>query len=197
VTDSLFHCPACGGDRAFRLRRPRAWFRLVGIAIVPVGRGGPLVECRACAARFSPVVLDVPTAVRLEELVWRGTRTAAAFVLTGLLAGPSAHRGVDDARVALDVLRRVLGPDYGPEVLSADLAAHREGSDLGVLEHLAPHLSMPGREGLLRGLADLVLALHRSGGPDWSRLENVAAALGVPPTHVRGIVEEASARARE
>ena len=196
MTANLFHCPDCGGDRAFRLRRPRAWSRLAGVAGT-TGGGEPLVECRACTARFSPVVLDVPTAARLEELLWRGSRTAAAYVLTGLLAAPGPQRGVDDAQVALGVLRTVLGPDYGPEVLSADLAAHREGSDLGVLEQLAPHLSMLGREGLLRGLADLVLALHRTGGPDWSRVGNVADALGVPPSHLRGIVEEASARARE
>jgi hypothetical protein len=197
VTASLFHCPSCGGDRAFRLWCPRVWSRLVGVVGIPVGRDEPLVECRACTARFSPAVLDVPTAARLEELLWRGSRTAAAYVLTGLLAAPGPQRGVGDARVALGVMRRALGPDYGPEVLSADLAAHREGSDLGVLEQLAPHLSMLGREGLLRGLADLVLALHRSGGPDWSRVGSVADALGVPPSHVRGIVEEASARARE
>jgi hypothetical protein len=164
---------------------------------MPVRRGEPLVECRACAVRFSPAVLGVPTAARLEELLWRGTRTAAAYVLTGLLARPGPHRGIEDVRVALGLLGRVLGPDYGPELLAADLAAHREGTDLGVLEHLAPHLSALGREGLLRALADLVLALHGSGAPDWSRLGDIAAALGVPPPHVRGIVEEASARGRE
>ena len=162
--------------------------------VVPVGRGEPLVECRACAVRFSPAVLGVPTAARLEELLWRGSRTAAAYVLTGLLARPGGSRGVDDVRVVLGVLGRVLGPDYGPELLAADLAAHREGSDLGVLEHLAPHLAELGREGLLRVLADLVLALHDSGDPDWSRLGHIAAALGVPPPHVRGIVEDAAAR---
>lgn len=164
---------------------------------MPVGRGRPFVQCCACARRFAPVVLDVPTAARLDELLWRGSRTAAAYVLTGLLAGAGGSRGADDMRLILAVLRGVLGPDYGPEVLSADLAAHREGSDLSVLEQLAPHLSLLGGGGLLRGLADLVLALDRSGGPDWSRLGDVAAALGVPSTHVHGIVEEASARARE
>jgi hypothetical protein len=197
VTTGLFHCPACGGDRAFRLRHARAWCRVARVPLGPGRRGAAFVECRACARRFAPVVLDVPTAARLEQLLWRGSRTAAAYVLTGVLAGPGSPRGVDDGRLALAVLRRVLGPDYGPEVLSADLAAHREGSDLGAIEQLAPHLSVLGREGLLRGLADLVLALDRSGGPDWSRLGDVAAALGVRSTHVRGIVEEASARARE
>jgi hypothetical protein len=164
---------------------------------MPAGRGEPFVQCRTCAARFSPVVLDVPTAARLEELLWRGTRTAAAYVLVGLLRGPAGHLGVDDLRPALAPLGDVLGPDYGPEVLSADLAAHREGSDLDVLEQLGACLSVLGRESLLRGLADLVLALDHSGGPDWRRLGEVAIALGVPAGHVRGIVEAASDRARE
>ena len=90
----------------------------------------------------------------------------------------------------------MLGPDYGDEVLAADLAAHREGTDLDVLEQLAPHLSVHGAEGLLRGLADLVLMLDGVSGPDWRRLGHVATALGITSTHLRGIVEEASARAR-
>jgi hypothetical protein len=165
--------------------------------MAPVPRGEPFVQCRTCAAQFSPVVLDVPTAARLDELLWRGTRTGAAYLLVGLLGGPAAHLGVDDLRRALAPLGAVIGPDYGPEVLAADLAAHREGSDLDVLEQLAASLSVLGRECLLRGLADLVLALDRSGRPDWSRLGEVATALGVPAGHARGIVEEASARARE
>jgi len=188
----MFHCPACGGDREFRLwRSPGRLGGLTGRV-----RAERPVRCRACGGRFPPATLDVPTAARLEELVWRGTRTAAAYVLIGLGVAPlppAAH----DREHALATLRRVLGPDYGPEMLSADLAAHREGSDLGVLTQLAPHVSAPGREGLLRGLADLVLALDRSGGPDWSRLGVVATALGVPPAQVRGIVDEAWARARE
>jgi hypothetical protein len=213
VTTGVFHCPACGGDREFRLRRHRGWRncgwrhrgwrRLGGLPLVrrvlavPAGSGEPSVECRACAGRFSPAVLDVPTSARLEDLVWRGTRTAAVYVLTGLLAAPRAGRGADDARLAVATLRRVLGPDYGPEVLSADLAAHREGSDLHVLAQLAPHVSAPGRTGLLRGLADLVLALDRSSSPDWSRLGDVATALGIAPGSARAVVEEAWARARE
>jgi hypothetical protein len=186
-----FHCPGCGGDRTYRRRSSRGRF-----PVVPAGSAEPLVECRTCRGRFSPGVLDVPTSARLEELLWRGSRTAAAYVLTGLLAD-AAPRSTDDVRLALGVLRRVLGPDYGPEVLAPDLAAHREGTDLEVLEQLAPHLSVHGAEGLLRGLADLVLLLDGAAGPDWRRLGHVAVALGVTPTHLRGIVDEAWARARE
>lgn len=195
-TSGLFHCPGCGGDRLFRFRQLRAWLRLRRVPVVPLRRNAPSVECLSCAGRFSPGVLDVPTSARLEEVLWRGTRTAAAYVLTGRLANGDRW-SADQARRALAVLRRVLGPDYGLDLLAVDLAAHREGSDLEVLRDLATHISLLGRESVLRGLADLVLVLDRSGAPDWSRLGVVAAGLDVPPAHVRAVVDQASARAHE
>jgi hypothetical protein len=137
-------------------------------------------------------VLDVPTSARLAELLSRGMRTAAAYVLTGLV-GPAGA----DLSVAAGMLQTSLGPEYTPELLAADLAAHREGSDFTVLGQLAPQLTLLGRESLLRGLADLVLAIDGSGEPDWLRIGHVAAALGVAAARARRIVEEACSRARE
>jgi hypothetical protein len=209
VATGLFHCPSCGGDRPYRLRRPRAWLHLFWIAVLPLRTDEEYVECDLCRTRYQPSVLAVPTSERLGELLSRGTRTAAAYVLTGLIGGPETggpktggtvarrDRGDDDLRVAASVLQRSLGPGYTPEVLAADLAAHREGSDFTVLQLLAPQLTVLGKESLLRGLADLVLGLARGGEADWRRVGDVAAALAITPTHLRGIVDEASARARE
>jgi hypothetical protein len=206
VATGLFHCPSCGGDRQYVLRRPRAWIHVFWIPVIPLGAGEEHVECEVCRTRYEPSVLDVPTSARLGELLSRGTRTAAAYVLTGLIGGSEAgrtgttsrpDRGCDDLAVAVAVLQGSLGPGYTAEVLAADLAAHREGSDFTVLLQLAGQLTVLGRETVLRELADLVVALAHGGEPDWRRLGDVAAALGVPPAQLHAIVEEASARARE
>jgi hypothetical protein len=195
VATGMFHCPSCGGDRRYRQRRPRAWIHVFWIPVVPLGTGEEYVECAACRTRYQRSVLEVPTSVRLGELLSRSTRTAAAYVLTGLPSG--RDRSDEDLRIATSVLQRALGPGYTTEVLAADLAAHREGTDFTVLQQLAAELTVLGKESVLRGLADLVLALARGGEPDWRRVGHVAAALGITPTHLRGIVDEASARARE
>lgn len=192
VADGLFHCPSCGGDRRYQLRRPRAWIHVVRLPVVPLRDGADYVECDTCHARHEPAVLEVPTSARLGELLSRGVRTSAAYVLTGLVGLVAA-----DLSVAAGVLQTSLGPDYTPELLAADLAAHREGSDFTVLEQLAPQLTPLGRESLLRGLADLVLAVEGGGEPDWLRIGHVAAALRVPAARVRAIVEDARSRARE
>jgi hypothetical protein len=201
VASGLFHCPSCGGDRRYRLRRPRAWIHVFWIPVVPMRGGEEYVECDLCRTRYRPSVLEVPTSERLGELLSRGIRTAAAYVLTGLISGPETGRagGItgrqdrgDDVQVAASVLQQSLGPGYTPEMLAADLAAHREGSDFTVLQQLAAQLTPLGKESLLRGLADLVLAIARGGEPDWRRVGHVSAALGVTPTHLRGIVDEAS-----
>jgi hypothetical protein len=207
VATGLFHCPSCGGDRQYAVRRPRAWIHVFWIPVVPLGFREEQVECEVCSTRYEPSVLDVPTSARLGELLSRGTRTAAAYVLTGLSGGSGTgraesaasrpDRSAGDLDVAVGVLQRSLGPGYSPEMLAADLAAHREGSDFGVLLQLAGQLTVLGKESLLRGLADLVLAMTRGSEPDWRRLGDVASALGITPTHLRGIVEEASTRTRE
>jgi hypothetical protein len=144
-----------------------------------------------CGSRFSPGVLEVPTSEQFGELLSRGVRTAAAYLITAAEAGPEALPR------AVEVLQRSLGPGYSRELLEADLAAHRQGSDFAVLGRLAGQLDVLGKERLLRGLADLDLAIADGREPDWSRLGDVAAALGVTPAHVRGIVDEARARSRE
>jgi hypothetical protein len=191
VATGTFHCPVCGLDRGYRLRAPRAWFHLFWIPLVPLRRGADVVECDVCRSKFSPDVLEVPTSDQLGELLSRGMRTAAAYLITAAEAGPEALPR------AVAVLQRSLGPTYSRELLEADLAAHRQGSDFAVLGRLAGQLDLLGREQLLRVLADLELAIADGYAPDWSRLGDVAAALGVTPTHLQGIVQEARARSRE
>ena len=204
VATGLFHCPSCGGDRRYRLRRPRMWVHLFWIPLVPLRVGEDYVECDTCGGRFHCSVLEVPTSQRLAELLSRGTRTAAAYVIVGLLGAPDSGTPVTPATApsgdlerAVGVLRRSLGPGYTRDVLVADLAAHREGTDFAVLDQLAGQLTVLGKERLLRGLADLVLAMTRCGEPDWRRLADVAGALGITPVHLYGIVDDAAARARE
>lgn len=191
VATGTFHCPVCGVDRGYRLRRPRAWFHLFWIPLIPLRQGRPVVECDVCRSKFSPDALEVPTSEQFGELLSRGVRTAAAYLITAAEAGPEALPR------AVAVLQRSLGPAYSRELLEADLAAHRQGSDFAVLGRLAGHLDVLGKEQLLRGLADLELAIADGREPDWSRLGDVAAALGVTPTHLRGIVLQARTRSRE
>jgi hypothetical protein len=191
VTTGTFHCPVCGVDRGYRLRSPRSWFHLFWVPLVPLRQGEPFVECDVCRSRFPQDVLEVPTSEQFGELLSRGVRTAAAYLITTAEAGPDAL----DRAVA--VLQRSLGPAYTREVLEADLAAHRHGSDFAVLGRLSGQLDLLGKERLLRGLADLQLAVGDRSEADWSRLGDVAAALGVTPVHLRGIVHEATTRSRE
>ena len=191
VATGTFHCPVCGVDRGYRLRRPRAWFHLFWIPLIPLRQGPPVVECDVCRSRFSADALEVPTSEQFGELLSRGVRTAAAYLITADEARPEALPR------AVAVLQRSLGPAYSRELLEADLAAHRQGSDFAVLGRLAGHLDVLGKEQLLRGLADLELAITDGPEPDWARLGDVAAALGVTPTHLRGIVLQARTRSRE
>jgi hypothetical protein len=191
VSTGHFHCPVCGVDRGYRLRAPRSWFHVFWIPLIPMRQGEEFVECDACSSRFEPGVLGVPTSEQFGELLSRGVRTAAAHLVT------AAEASGEDLARAVPILQRSLGAGYTREVLEADIAAHRQGSDLSVLGCLTGQLDVLGKERLLRGLADLQLAVADGRDPDWAPLGDVAAALGVTPAHLRGIVHEVSARSPE
>ncbi|MBX6769002.1 MAG: zinc-ribbon domain-containing protein, partial [Actinomadura rubrobrunea] len=81
VDEGVFHCPSCGGDRAYRLRTGRRWFTLFFLPVIPLGRVGEVVECRTCRTRFAPSVLRAPTAQQMSAALAAGMRAAAGLVL--------------------------------------------------------------------------------------------------------------------
>ncbi|WP_157429555.1 TerB family tellurite resistance protein [Actinomadura oligospora] len=79
--EGVFHCPRCGGDRAYRRRAARRWITLFFLPAVPLRRLGEVVECRVCRARFPVSALRAPTAQQLAAALPAGMRAAAGLVL--------------------------------------------------------------------------------------------------------------------
>jgi zinc-ribbon family len=57
VGTGTFYCQHCGRDRPYRLRAGRRWIHLFFIPVIPLGKVGRLVQCRACRTRYRPDVL--------------------------------------------------------------------------------------------------------------------------------------------
>ncbi|MCQ0004583.1 hypothetical protein [Actinomadura madurae] len=120
VSEGTFHCPQCGGDRAYRRRAGRRWFSVFFVPMVPLWRLGHAVECRTCRGRFPVSALRTPTARQMAEALAAGMRAAAALVLR---AGDPA-----DAASRARAVATVTGygePEYDGDAVDADLALRR------------------------------------------------------------------------
>src|SRR5215470_19514294 len=66
VTQGVFHCPECGGDRHYSHKIGRRWFTLFFVPVIPLNVVADVVQCGACNTRYTMNVLNVPTSRQLE-----------------------------------------------------------------------------------------------------------------------------------
>lgn len=117
VGNGQFHCPSCGGDRAYKRRQGRRFFTLFFIPVIPLGKvGGEFVECATCRTRFTLGVLAAPTASDLAAMPARLLRTAISQVLR---SGDVTNAAARERAVTL--VRAAGDPAYDETVLDADL----------------------------------------------------------------------------
>ncbi|MFD1828168.1 TerB family tellurite resistance protein [Streptomyces desertarenae] len=159
IDDGEFFCPSCGGDRNYRRRTGRRRLVVLGVPVLPRGDVGPVLECASCQGRFGTEALDHPTTTRLGAMLRDAVHAVALAVLA---AGGSESRAAREA--AVEGIRAAGFTGCSEEQLIALLAA--VGGDGAAMEAelhetlapLAPHLAVPGREGLLLQGARTALA---------------------------------------
>ena len=118
LSRGTFHCPNCGGDRAYRRRQGRNFFTLFFIPVIPLTKaGGEIVECDSCKGRWHPGVLDVPTTAQLAQMPGMLLRMAIAQVLR---SGDYIDAASRSRAVAVVQQAGVAG--YDDAALNADLA---------------------------------------------------------------------------
>ncbi|MBG6088036.1 zinc-ribbon domain-containing protein [Actinomadura viridis] len=190
VSEGTFHCPRCGGDRAYRRRVGRRWFTLFFLPVIPFNQVGEVVECRTCRTRFDIAVLQSPTARQMAAALPAGMRAAAALVLrAGGAATPAARAraaeavhgyggtGYDDAAVEHDLR---LGEPFLEEEIAAAGA------------QLAPEA----KEWFLAQAVRVGLADGPLGDAERRALHRVAHLLGMSPAHALGVIVTTEGAAR-
>jgi len=190
VDEGTFHCPRCGGDRAYRRRAGRRYFSLFFLPVIPLNSVGEIVECRTCRTRFEPGVLRSPTARQLAAALPAGMRAAAALVL---LAGDAAHPGAR-ARAA-DAVLGYGERAYGDDELDADLRRPQPALEQQVAAAGA-QLATEAREWFLAQAARVALADGPITDPERQALHRVADLLGMSRAHALGVIVTTEGAAR-
>ncbi|WP_165950204.1 TerB family tellurite resistance protein [Actinomadura sp. GC306] len=182
VGQGTFHCPRCGGDRAFRRRAGRRCFSIFFVPLVPLWRLREDVECRTCRGRFPVAALRTPTARQLAEALAAGMRAAAALVLrAGDPADPAAR-----AR-AVAIVTGYGEPGYDEAAVNADLAERRTFLEREVVR-AGTQLAVEAKEWFLAQAVRIGLADGPLGEGERRELHGIADLLGMSPAYALGVI---------
>ncbi|MGI5415890.1 hypothetical protein [Actinomadura luteofluorescens] len=190
VSEGTFHCPQCGGDRAYRRRAGRRWFSVFFVPMVPLWRLGQAVECRTCRARLPVSALRTPTAQQMAEALAAGMRAAAALVLR---SGDPA-----DATARARAVATVTGygePGYDADAVDIDLATRRTFLEQEVIRAGA-HLAVEAKEWFLAQAVRIGLADGPLGEGERLALHGIADLLGMSRAYALGVIVTTEGAAR-
>ena len=114
VSQGVFHCRKCGGDREYRHRAGRRFFTLFFIPVIPLTKAREHVQCTTCRTRYVMDVLSLPTAAQMQAALPAGMRAAATAMLRA--GGPSSPAARQRAVTAIQgpALRGTQTPTWIP-----------------------------------------------------------------------------------
>ncbi|HEY8479551.1 MAG TPA: TerB family tellurite resistance protein [Spirillospora sp.] len=182
VGGGTFHCPQCGGDRAYRRRAGRRWLTVFFVPVVPLWRLGEAVECRTCRGRFPLSSLRTPTARQMAETLAAGMRAAAALVLrAGDPADPAAR-----AR-AVETVTGYGETGYDGTAIDADLAERRPFLEQEIVRAGA-QLAVEAKEWFLAQAVRIGLADGPLDEGERRELHRIADLLGMSPAYALGVI---------
>jgi len=190
VDEGIFHCPHCGGDRAYRLRSGRRWLTLFFVPVIPLARIGEAVECKTCRTRFNRAVLRLPTTVQMAASLPVGMRGAAALVLRAGDPEDNAAR-----RRAIETIRGYGDESYDSDALDEDLALDEE-YQAGRVVQVSGQLAVEAKEWFLAQAVRIALAAGSLSDEQRAALHRVAGGLAMTPAHALGVIVSTEGAAR-
>ena len=180
----VFHCPHCRADRRYTKKEMKRMGHLYFVPLVPLGSLGEFIECNTCGGQFDPGVLSLPTRAELEQRIDIGVRSAVAAMIR-------ADASVSDSEreAGTDVVSSFISGPYNPADLERDLAeldpTHLENR----LSEIAAMLTESGKVQIVQACVFMAVSDRELHENELDLINRVAAALGIPPQYVPGIVQ--------
>ncbi|MGA9834615.1 MAG: zinc-ribbon domain-containing protein, partial [Trebonia sp.] len=81
ITQGVFFCRTCGGDRSYRKQAGRRYITLFFIPVVPLNKTSVHVRCVTCKTRYVTEVLNLPTAAQMQAALPAGARALVSVML--------------------------------------------------------------------------------------------------------------------
>jgi hypothetical protein len=185
----VFHCPRCGQNQHYSHTDVNRWFTLYFIPVIPMGRAGSFVQCRACAGTYSEAVLSYNPQAEMQASM---LKLRGLLVLTML----ANDHGVtsDETRAICDFYHEATNTPLAEQEVRND-ATHAMTGNVkfgSFARQIAPQLAFKGKAMFVRGVYR-VLTAKGAPRPDASSvLTELSQAFQLSPQQIQDMVGAAA-----
>jgi hypothetical protein len=182
ISQGVFFCRKCGGDRDYRHRAGRRFVTVFFIPLIPLNKTGEHVQCARCKTRYVTEVLRLPTAAKMQRALPAGMRALVTVMLrAGDPANPAARRR------AIEAVTGAGAQGYDDAALDADLGS---GADEGrrAITALCGQLQVHAKEWYLAEVIRIAMADGPLTGAERAAAEHLASNLGLTQAQTIGVI---------
>lgn len=192
LSEGVFFCPQCGGDRPYQLKLARRWFTLFFIPVFTYRQDGTHVECQVCKGAFNEAALQRQTNAALAV----GKRDAMRVVAYSMLRAAGSPSAAARAKAA-EAISSVVSSAGDCTVAQVDAEWATAPIDLdAVVVPIGDALQSGGREWLLSWAVAIALADGEVTAAERALLDRIGALLQMSSAHVAGVVTTAQQNTR-
>ncbi|MEL6833406.1 MAG: TerB family tellurite resistance protein [Bacteroidota bacterium] len=188
-----FHCPQCNCQREYRHRTARRFFTLYFIPIIPLDKLGEYVECRSCKGTFIPRVLEYQQNNSSDQFLSEYEKAIKHSVVLMMLADGEIDQR--EKEVVLQVVNKFSHNDITMLELDQYIQqVQNKPADISTyLKQVAPRLNAHGKEIVVKCALSVAAADGHIDPTEIALLKEIAEALGMTGSHLRGILTEMTA----
>ena len=185
-----FHCPQCERQTDYKHKSARRFFTLYFIPLIPLDKLGEYVECRSCRGTFITKVLEYQQNSSSDQFLSEYEKAIKHSVVLMMLADGEIDQR--EKEVVLQVVNKFSHNDITMTELDQYIdQVQRQPEDIGTyLKKVAPRLNGHGKEIVVKSALSVAAADGHIDQSEIALLEEIAKALDMTSSHLRGILTE-------
>ena len=189
-----FHCPQCNCQREYKHKSARRFFTLYFIPVLPLDKLGEYVECRTCRGTFIPRVLEYQQNNNNDQFLSEYEKAIKHSVVMMMLADGEIDQR--EKEVVLKVINKFSHNDITMLELDQYIQqVQTQPGDLNTyLKRVAPRLNGHGKEIVIKCALSVAAADGHIDRTEIDLLGQIATALGMTDSHLRGILNQMTAQ---
>lgn len=183
-----FHCPQCGANSGYTMKKVRRFFTLYFIPLIPLDLLGEYLECNTCQGNFKPEVRDYDPAQHEQQMQAVYMVAMKQAMICTLLADGV----IDNAQVKAvqETFEEVSGVHVSEEDLREEIMGiQRQGEDaLELVSSIGPELNDSGKEQVLICAHRVATANGNAADAELEYIYRLGKTMGMSQAHIQGAI---------